>query len=315
MPKPTSLALSTPLALMLTAALVAACAAPAASPSVGPSTAASVAASASAEPTPDPCASENMATKTPGTLTIGTDNPAFPPYFDPPKGDEKATDPWEFGDPTNGRGFESAIAYAVANELGFTRDSVEWTVVPFNSSFRPGDKPFDIYLAQVSYDPERAKNADLSDGYYSLNQALVATSGSALAGATTIADVAQHRLGVQIGTTSLAYIEEQIQPAQEPRVYDTNNATLEGLKSGQVEGIVVDLPTAFYMTAVQYPKGVIVGQFPPAGEKEHFSFVLELDSPLTDCVNQAIAALKNSGELDDITQKWMSDKADAPFLE
>lgn len=274
-------------------------------------------ASASAEPSLAPCAIENLATKTPGQLTVGTDNPAFPPYFDPPDetAGETATDPWELGDPTNGRGFEGAVAYALADELGFGQDEVAWIVVPFNSSFAPGEKDFDVYLAQVSFDPERAQNADLSDGYYFSNQALVAREGSALAAATTISQVADYRLGVAANTTSLAYVEEQIQPTQEVSVYDDNDAAIAAINAEQVDGIVVDLPTAFFITAVQMDDGVIVGQFPPVGgEQEHFSFVLELGTSLTDCVNEAIAALDASGDLDAITQEWMADKANAPVI-
>jgi polar amino acid transport system substrate-binding protein len=263
---------------------------------------------------PDECAPESLETKSPGTLTIGTDNPAFPPYFDPPAEGETATDPWELGDPTNGRGFESAVAYAVADELGFTEDQVTWIPVPFNNSFAPGEKEFDLYLAQVSFSEERAEAVDLSDGYFFSNQALVGRADTPITEATTIGDVAEFRLGVATNTTSLAYIEEQIQPTQEPMVYDSNDAAIAALNAEQVDGIVVDLPTAFFVTAVQMEDGVIVGQFPPAGEQEHFSFVLELDSPLTDCVNEAIGRLTDSGELEAITQEWMSENAGAPQI-
>ena len=278
------------------------------------SAAASVAPSASEAA--DSCTPDTMATVTPGTLTIGTDNPAFPPYWDPPADDEEPTDPWELGDPTNKRGFEGAVAWAVAEELGFDDDTVEFIAVPFDSSYSPGEKDFDFYLAQVSYTPERAEQVDMSDGYFFVNQALVANADTPITESTTIADVAGYRLGVQIGTTSLAYIEEQIQPSTEPQVYNSNDDAIEALNAGQVDGIVVDLPTAFFITAVQMENGVVVGQFPTAGdEEEYFSLVLELDSPLTDCVNQAIAALTESGELEDITTEWMSENAGAPILE
>ncbi len=299
-------------------ALVAGCTT-AASPSSSaePSVATSAAGSAASEEA-DPCVAENLETKQDGVLTIGTDNPAFPPYFDPPADDEEATDPWELGDPTNGRGFESAVAYAVAGELAFAEDQVEWTVTRFNQSFAPGEKDFDFYLAQVSYSDERAEAVDMSDGYFFVNQALVAREGSDIASATSIAEVAEYRLGAAVGTTSLSYIEEEIQPAQEPRVYDDNDGAIDGLNAGQVEGILVDLPTAFFITAVQMDDGVIVGQFPSAddgGEQEHFSQVLEKDSPITECVNTAIAALEESGDLEAITTEWMSENAGAPVLE
>lgn len=296
---------------------VAASEAASAAASVAPSAAASAAASvAPSEAAGGACAPDSLATVTPGTLTIGTDNPAFPPYWDPPADDEEATDPWELGDPTNKRGFEGAVAWAVAEELGFDDDSVEFIPVPFDLSYAPGEKDFDFYLAQVSFSTERAEQVDMSDGYFFVNQALVANADTPITESTTIADVAQYRLGVQIGTTSLTYIDEQIQPSTEPSVYNSNDDAIEALNAGQVDGIVVDLPTAFFITAVQMEDGVVVGQFPTAGdEDEYFSLVLELDSPLTDCVNQALAALTESGELEEITTEWMSENAGAPILE
>ncbi len=273
-------------------------------------------ASADASGVAGACSPDSLETKTDGRLTIGTDNPAFPPYWDPPADGEEATDPWELGDPTNKRGFEGAVAWAVAEELGFGDDSVDFIAVPFDNSYAPGEKDFDFYLAQVSYSEERAEAVDLSDGYFFSNQALVANADTPITEAASIADVADYRLGVQQGTTSLAYIEEEIQPATEPSVYNSNDAAIAALNAGQVDGIVVDLPTAFFVTAVQMENGTIVGQFPAAGdEQEYFSLVLEQDSPLTECVNQAIASLEESGSLDEITQEWMSENAGAPVLE
>ena len=274
-------------------------------------------AAATASPAADACTPENLETATAGQLTIGTDNPAFPPYWDPPAEGEEATDPWELGDPYNQRGFEGAVAWAVADELGFGEDAVEFIAVPFDNSFAPGDKEFDVYLAQVSYTPERAEQGDMSDGYYFSNQALVANADTPITEAASIADVAEYRLGVQVGTTALTYVEEQIQPSTEPMVYNSNDAAIAALNAGQVDGIVVDLPTAFFVTAVQMEDGVVVGQFPPDEEQgqEYFSLVLEQDSPLTDCVNQAIGALADSGELEAITQEWMSENVDVPVLE
>lgn len=265
----------------------------------------------------DACTPETLETKTAGQLTIGTDNPAFPPYWDPPADGEEATDPWELGDPTNKRGFEGAVAWAVAEELGFDDDSVEFIAVPFDSSYAPGEKQFDFYLAQVSYTDERAEQVDMSDGYYFSNQALVANAGTPITEASSIADVAEYRLGVQVGTTSLAYIENEIQPSTDPSVYNTNDAAIAALNAGQVDGIVVDLPTAFFITAVQMEDGVVVGQFPASSAtgEEYFSLVLELDSPLTDCVNEALATLSDSGELEAITEEWMSENVDVPVLD
>ena len=282
--------------------------------SVAPaSEAASAAASADASSS---CSPETLETKTAGQLTIGTDNPAFPPYWDPPADGEEPTDPWELGDPTNKRGFEGAVAWAIAEELGFDDDSVEFIPVPFDNSFAPGEKDFDFYLAQVSYADERAEAVDLSDGYYFSNQALVANADTPITDAASIADLKDFRLGVQVGTTSLSYIEEAIQPNTDPSVYNSNDAAIAALNADQVDGIVVDLPTALFITAVQMDNGVVVGQFPNVGdEEEYFSLVLELDSPLTQCVNEAIATLAESGELESITEEWMSENAGVPVLE
>lgn len=271
----------------------------------------SASASAAAECTPD-----TLETKTAGRLTIGTDNPAYPPYWQEPAEGEEATDPWELGDPYNKQGFEGAVAWAVAEELGFGDDEVDFIPVPFDNSYAPGEKEFDFYLAQVSYTPERAEQVDMSEGYYFSNQALVANADTPITEASSMADVAEYRLGVQQGTTSLAYIEEQIQPATEPMVYNSNDAAIAALNANQVDGIVVDLPTAFFITAVQMENGVVIGQFPSVGdEEESFSLVLEKDSAITECVNQAISALDESGELAAITEEWMSENAGAPVLE
>ena len=261
------------------------------------------------------CAPEDLATKTAGTLTIGTDNPAFPPYFSEPAEGETATEPWEFGDPTNGQGFESAIAYALAEQLGFGEDEVTWIAVPFNNSIAPGPKEFDVYLAQVSFTEERTQAVDLSEGYFFSNQALVTTAGSELADATTLEEVAGFQLGAAGNTTSLTYIEERIQPTAEARVYEDNTGVKSAIEAGQIDGAVFDLATAFYIVNVEMEDGVVVGQFPSDPEdKEHFSFVLDLDSPLTDCVDEAILTMGENGELDSIAEEWLSDFLDAPQI-
>jgi len=308
-------------ALVLVAAFAAACSSGGASPSPVATESASAAASAAASeaptPTADACAKDNLATVAAGKLTIGTDNPAYPPYFDPPASGETATAPWELGDPTNGRGFESAVAYAVAGKLGFAKADVTWTYVPFDSSYAPGAKTFDFDINQVSYTAERAQAVDMSDGYYTVNQALVANADTPITKVTTIAGLKDFKLGAQSGTTSYAFITDTIQPSTEASVYDSNDAAIAGLNAKQIDGIVVDLPTAFYITAAQMDNGVIVGQFaPPTGaDAEHFSLVLQKGSSLTPCVNAAIAALKADGTLDSITKEWLADKASAPVFQ
>jgi polar amino acid transport system substrate-binding protein len=304
------------LAIAAAGMLVAACQAPA-----GEGSESAAASSAAASTSPSEAATAcvpaaELPTKTPGTLTVGTDNPAFPPYFSEPEGDEEATDPWEFGDPTNGRGFESAMAYALAENLGFTADQVSWIPVPFNNSIAPGPKDFDVYLAQVSFTEERTEAVDLSEGYYFSNQALVTNADSDLADATTIDEVAGFQLGAAGNTTSLTYITDKIQPAAEPRVYDDNTGVKAALEAGQIDGAVFDLATAFYIVNVEMENGVVVGQFPSDPEdQEHFSFVLDLDSPLTDCVNETILTMGENGELDSIAAEWLADYVNAPFIQ
>jgi polar amino acid transport system substrate-binding protein len=278
--------------------------------SIAPSVAASVAPSAS----PDACAAANLKLTTAGKLTIGTDNPAYPPYFDIPAAG--ASKPWELGDPTDGSGFESAFAYALADKLGFAKADVTWIVVPFDNSFAPGTKKFDLDINQVSYAADRAQAVDLSDGYYNLNQSIVALKANGLASVTTIAGMKGFKFGAQLGTTSLDTINTVIAPTAAAKVYTTNDEAIAGLKAKQIDGLVVDLPTAFYVTAAQVDNSVIVGQFPaPTGaEAEHFSVVLAKGSSLTACVNTAIAALKSDGTLAAITKEWLSDKASAPVL-
>jgi polar amino acid transport system substrate-binding protein len=258
------------------------------------------------------CAKDQLDLVSSGKLTIGTDNPAFPPWFDggTPKGSK-----WEINDPSKGQGFEGAVAYAVAEKMGFARNEVAWVVVPFDQSFKPGPKSFDFDINQISIKPERAKNVDFSEPYYDVNQALVALKDSTLANAKTLADVKDAKLGAQIGTTSLTYIQDEIEPSKDPSVYNTNNDVISALKAKQIDGIVVDLPTAFFVTAVQVPTGTIVGQFPDAGEQEQFGLVLSKDSPLTACVDEAINALRDDGTLDQIQQEWLADKANAPVLQ
>jgi polar amino acid transport system substrate-binding protein len=235
-----------------------------------------------------------------GQLTIGTDKPAFPPYF-------------EDDDPTNGKGFESAVAYGVAKNLGFSKADVKWTVVPFNSSYAPGPKKFDFDINQISITPDRAKVVDFSDPYYVAPQAVVVGKGSDLAGATSLADLKDATIGVQIGTTSLDAVKDVIKPSNDPKVFNDSNDVVTALKQNQVDAIVTDLPTGFYITAAQVEGSKIIGQFnAPGGDS--FGLLLEKDSKLTPCVNKALGKLESSGELKQITDRWMGEAAGAPEL-
>ncbi len=267
-----------------------------------------------AAPTSAPsCEKADLELISAGKLTIGTDNPAFPPWFE--GGTPDGSD-WEINDPSTGEGFESAVAYAVAEKLGFVEDEVEWVVVPFNNSFRPGDKSFDFDINQISVTEERDRAVDFSDSYYDVNQALVALNDTPIAEATSLADLKQYQLGAQVGTTSLAYIQENIQPDQEPRVYDTSNDVVAAINGKQIDGIVVDLPTAFFLVGAEEVKnGTVVGQFPSAGGQEHFGMLFQEGNRLRDCVNGALAELKDDGTLDEIQQEWLSEKTSAPVLE
>jgi polar amino acid transport system substrate-binding protein len=258
----------------------------------------------------DDCAREQLELVNEGRLTIGTDNPAFPPWFG---GEEKA--PWKISDPRSGEGFESAVAYAVAEELGFATDEVDWAVVPFNQSFKPGPKDFDFDINQISYSDARAKAVDFSASYYEVNQALVAFKGTKIAGATSVADLKDAKLGAQVGTTSYQYIVDNVQPSKQPSVYDTSNDVISALKAKQIDGIVVDLPTAFFITAAEIENGAIVGQFPSVGEQERFGMVFEKGNPLVRCVDEALETLREDGTLAAIQQEWLSDKASAPVIE
>jgi polar amino acid transport system substrate-binding protein len=246
------------------------------------------------------CAKDQLALVSAGTLTVGTDKPAFPPYF-------------VDDDPTNGKGFESAVAYAVANELGFPRGDVKWTVVPFNASYAPGPKDFDFDINQISITPQREKAVDFSRPYYVAPQAVVVAKGSELTNVDSLADLKDATIGVQIGTTSLDAARDVIKPSTEPKVFNDSNDVVTALKQNQVDAVVLDLPTAFYLTAAQVPGSKIVGQFnAPGGDS--FGLLLEKDSELTPCVNQALDKLESSGELKRITDKWMGASAGAPEL-
>ena len=247
------------------------------------------------------CEKADLETFKDGVLTVGTDKPAFPPYFID-------------DDPANGKGFESAVAYAIARELGFEESEVEWTVVPFNASYRPGPKDFDFDVNQISITPARAKRVDFSEPYFTAPQAVVAAKGSPAADAASLADLKGATIGVQIGTTSLDAVNASIQPSEQPKVFDDSNAVVTAIKQDQVDAVVVDLPTALFLTAVELPGASVIGQFEAPGGDE-WGALLEKDSPLTPCVNEAIATLTESGELDEITQQWMSESADAPVLQ
>ena len=260
-----------------------------------------------AEPTDDTaaaseCSPDTLQTLEPGVLTIATDEPAYEPWM-------------VDNDPTNQEGFESAVAYAVAGQLGFADDQVEWVRVPFTAAIQPGAKTFDFDINQFSITEERKTAVDFSSPYYDVAQAVIVVEDTDAAQATSLADLADVQIGAQVGTTSFTAIEQIIEPTVEPRVFNSNEDAVAAMKNGQIDALVVDLPTAFYLTAVEIEGGQIVGQLPPtSGDVEQFGLVLDLGSPLTDCVSQAVDALREDGTLADLEQEWLADVAGAPVL-
>ncbi len=257
------------------------------------------------------CAKASLQLVNDGTLTVGTDNPAYPPWY---AGGTTKGSSWKLNDPSTGKGFEPAVAYAVAKQLGFRRGQVRWTYVPFNRSFAPGSKPFDFDINQISYSPARAKVVSFSSSYYDVNQALVVLKGTPISKVHSVAGLKPYKLGAQLGTTSYGYIQDAIKPSSSPSVFPQNAAAVQALKNRQIDGLVVDLPTAFYVTAVQVPNSTILGQFPTNGGGEHFGMVFAKGNPLVGCVDAALAKLKANGTLTRIQHQWLAKATGAPVL-
>lgn len=238
-----------------------------------------------------------------GALVIATGEPAFPPYVID-------------DDPESKEGFEAAVAYAVAAEMGFADDDVSWVRTTFEQAIQPGPKDYDFNLQQYSIRPERAEVVSFSDPYYTSNQAVATRAGSAAVGATTIDELRELRFGAQVGTTSLDFIVDVIDPVDEPSVYDDNSAAIAALQADQIDAIMLDLPTALFAAAVQIDEGTVIGQFPlqAGGTPDELGLVFELDNPLVECANAALAALRESGELQEITDTWMITDDVAPVI-
>jgi polar amino acid transport system substrate-binding protein len=247
------------------------------------------------------CTKDSLATHTKGTFTVGTDKPAYEPWFI----DDK---------PSNGKGFESAVAYAVAGKLGFAQPDVKWQVVSFNQATAPGPKTFDVDINQISITDERKKNLDFSSGYYDVAQSVVTVKGSKAENATSIADLKKLKLGAQVGTTSYTAATQTIAPTQKVAVYNTNDDAKAALQNGQIDALVVDLPTGLYLAAADLKDGKLVGQIPAAGNPEQFGMVLDKGSALTACVSKAVDALRADGTLAKLEQQWLTSTAGAPVL-
>ena len=234
-----------------------------------------------------------------GVLTVATDTPAYPPWFIGNK-------------PANGQGYESAVAFAVAKQLGFTPSQVNWVTEPFDSSYAPGPKKFDFDVNEISVTPERSTAVTFSDSYYDVQQALVAIEGSPITTKHDPASLKTYVYGDQIGTTSLAFINSQIQPTSTPKVYNDLNAVKQALDTKQIAALVADTPTAQYISSQQIPNSVMVGQFPSTGE--HFGLLFAKGNPLVTCVNKALATLKANGTLTTLQQKYLKDYLSVPTI-
>lgn len=254
-------------------------------------------------PSPEPTAVDvKSLTVNPGTLTIATGNPAYSPWV-------------ENDDPESGEGFEAAVAWAVAEQLGFADTEVTWVRTTFDEAIAPGPKAWDLNLQQFSITEERKQAVDFSSPYYTTAQAVLTYEGSPVAEATTIADLKSAKIGAMVGTTSLQALTDQIAPTTEPSVFNTNEDTAQALKNKQVDAIIVDLPTALYLAAVEIDGGVIVGQLADASGGDQFGFVLPKGSELTSHVSAAVDALAADGTLEALEQQWLSESISVPVLQ
>jgi polar amino acid transport system substrate-binding protein len=230
---------------------------------------------------------------------VATDKPAYPPWF-------------ASNDPANGKGYESAVAYAVAAQLGFKKSQVKWAYEPFNDSYAPGPKKFDFDINEVSVTPQRAQAVTFSTSYYNVDQALVALKGTPIVTKHTPADLKKDVFGDQIGTTSLAFINSQIQPTQTPKVYETLNDVKQGLQTHQIAALIADTPTAQYISSSEITNSVLVGQFPSSGE--HFGLLFHKGNPLVGCVDKALSTLNRNGTLAALEKKYLQVYLSVPTL-
>jgi polar amino acid transport system substrate-binding protein len=247
------------------------------------------------------CKPADLSLVKPGTLTVATDDPAYEPWFSD-------------NTPKNGKGFESAVAYAVADRLGFAKDKVTWVKAGFNQAIQPGAKSFDFDINQFSISAKRAKAVDFSSGYYTVSQAIITLKDSKFAGATSLADLKDAKLGAQIATTSLDAID-QIDPASKPLVYDDTSKAGQALANKQVDAIVADLPTAYYLTAAEIDGSKIVGEFEQSsGTPEKFGLLLAKGSDLTSCASAAVDSLDKDGTLKKLQDQWLTQATSVPEL-
>jgi len=235
-----------------------------------------------------------------GVLTVATDKPVYPPWFENNK-------------PTNGKGYESAVAYAVAAQMGFKPSQVHWAYEPFNNSYAPGPKKFDFDINEVSVTPQRANAVTFSTSYYDVQQALVALKSSPIVTHHTPGDLKGYVFGDQVGTTSLAFINSEIQPNSTPKVYETLNDVKQALQTKQIAALVTDTPTAQFISSSEIHGSVMVAQFPSTGE--HYGLLFHKGNPLAACVDKAIAKLKSNGTLHNLQQRYLQIYLKVPVIQ
>jgi polar amino acid transport system substrate-binding protein len=250
-------------------------------------------------PAANACAKSSLSLHSPGVLTVATDSPAYPPFFEDNK-------------PSNGKGFESAVAYAIASKLGFGPSEVKWTVEPFDASYAPGPKSFDFDINEISITPAREKVVDFSTPYYTNPQAIIVSKSSPLAHASSLAALKSAKIGVQVGTTSLDAVTSLIKPSNQPDVFNTSNDVVSAFKINRVSAIVVDLATAFELTS-EIKGSTIAGQFSAPGG-DNWGVLLSKGSKLTPCVDRAVSALKSDGTLAKLSKRWIASAASVPVL-
>ncbi|CAN5206585.1 hypothetical protein BH24CHL7_BH24CHL7_05810 [soil metagenome] len=284
--------------------------------------------SAAASPAAEICPREELTLKTLDRLTLSTDIPAYPPWWGGDPEEQYPNEPeggsgWELSDPYSMEGYESATAYAIAEAMGFAADEVDWVQNSvFEQAFAPGEKPFDFHMAQISIRPERAEAVDFSDPYFDSYQSVLALTPNEITGATSIADLQGYRLGAAANTTSFDLIEDVIQPTTQIMVYPDNATALQALQGDAIDGLVVDIQTAIFMRDAQLedfdtpdPEATVVAQFDVTSQTDQMGIVLEKDSPLTACVNAAIAQIRADGTLEEIYNQWIVTGQEIPFFE
>lgn len=241
------------------------------------------------------CDTANPPTMEEGVLTVATDKPAFPPWFE--------------GSPKNYSGFEGELANEVAERMGL---DIRWVVEPFNKSYAPGQKDFDFDINEISITPEREEAVDFSDGYFQNNQGILARTDSPIADASTLEDLKEFKLGAQVGTTSLDFINTTIQPSQQVQVFDTTNDSKSALQSGQIDALVTDVVTTVYLRDFEIKGTEVIGQYP---SDEQFGMLFEEGSPLVGCVNEVLGQIRDDGTLDRLQQEWLQDYLGVPTIE